>query len=316
MKQYLVLDFGGTFTKYALMDETGAVLRRGKVASACGSMEQMLASVAPLREQFAGQYEGVAVSMPGRINTRTGIAHTGGYFTFVHDTPVQRKLEEVFGVPATIANDGKCAANAEAWSGALADVEDGVVIVLGTGTGGGIVLGHQVRLGCACGAGELSFLAADLLTLQDGIPSLDVNFRSVWADTMSANGLLKLYGVQKGHDGPLPGVDGLAFFAAYDSGEPEAAAALEAFGRYAAAGIYSMQAVLDVQRIAIGGGISARPEVTQVIRQSLDRQYEVMPFTAFGKPEVVTCRYGSDANLIGALAFHLERTGAALYPKD
>lgn len=310
MKQYLVLDFGGTYTKYALMDATGGVLQRGKIASACGSLEQMLASVAPLKERFAGQFEGVAVSMPGRIDTRRGVAYTGGFFMFIHDTPMQQRLEELFGVPATIANDGKCAAGAEAWSGALADVEDGVVIVLGTGTGGGVVLNHRVRMGCACGAGELSFLAADLRALQDGIPSLDVNFSSIWADTMSAGGLLKLYGKKKGHEGALPGVDGLAFFAAYDSGEPEAAAALEEFGRYAAAGIYSLQAVLDVQRIAIGGGISARPEVTQIIRQCLDRQYEGIPFTAFGKPEVVTCQYGSDANLIGALSLHLERIGA------
>ena len=73
MKQYLVLDFGGTYTKYALMDENGAFLERGKVDSRCEDLDRMLASVAPLKEQFAGQFEGVAVSMPGRIDTANGV---------------------------------------------------------------------------------------------------------------------------------------------------------------------------------------------------------------------------------------------------
>ena len=120
MKQYLVLDFGGTYTKYALMDENGAFLEKGKVDSRCEDLDRMLASVAPLKEQFAGQYEGVAVSMPGRIDTANGIAYTGGMFKFIRETPMGAELETLFGVPVTIANDGKCAASAEAWSGALA----------------------------------------------------------------------------------------------------------------------------------------------------------------------------------------------------
>lgn len=306
-KNYLALDFGGTFTKYALMDEDGAFLHQGKVSSDCSGKEAMLASVAPLKEQFKGRFAGVAASMPGRIDTAHGIACTGGSFAFIKDLPMEALLEELFEAPATIANDGKCAASAEAWNGALADVEDGVVIVLGTGTGGGVVLDHRVRMGHTFGAGELSFLGVDLGQLSDGIQRVGQGMDAVWANYMSASGLLRLYGKEKGQDGAIPGVDGLAFFAAYDRGEPEAKAALETFGRYAAAGIYSMQAVLDVQRIAIGGGISARPEIVETIRQSVERQFAAIPFTAFGKPEIVACRHGNDANLIGALSFHLGR---------
>lgn len=307
MKQYLVLDFGGTFTKYALMDGESNVISHGKVKSECASFEEMLSPLAQLREELAGQFEGVAVSMPGRIDTKNGIAHTGGFFTFMNHTPVQKRMEEVFGVPVTIANDGKCAASAEAWNGALADVADGVVIVLGTGTGGGIVLDHKVRMGHTFGAGELSLFGADLNRLTWGVPSLGVNMEAIWADYMSASGLLRLYGLRKGLEGPVPGVDGIAFFEAYDNGEAEAAAALEDFGKMAAAGIYSVQSVLDVERFAIGGGISARPEITETIKRAVDRQFESIPFTPFGKPEVVQCCHGNDANLIGALAFHLDR---------
>lgn len=311
MNHYLALDMGGTFTKYALMDEEGKFLQQGKEPSDFTSLDGMLRVLCGIGDRFRHEFAGVAVSMPGRIDTARGIAHTGGYFTFVHQTPMAELLQQHLGVPATIANDGKCAASAEAWTGALADVQDGVVIVLGTGTGGGIVLNGQVRMGYSFGAGELSCLSTDFGRLPYGVPNVDTNMESLWAGYMSATGLLRLYSRQKALTGTQPALDGFAFFRAYDAKEPEAVAALAEFGRYAAAGIYSLQSVLDVQRIAIGGGISARPEVTQTIRAAVDRQFEVVPITPFAKPEIVCCRYGNDANLIGALSFYLKRQRSA-----
>lgn len=172
------------------------------------------------------------------------------------------------------------------------------------------MLGGHVRMGCTFGAGEFSFLGADLGRLSEGLVKDGPYREAVWVDYMSATGLLRLYGRQKGAAGALPDMDGIGFFEAYDRGEPEAAAALDQFGRYAAAGIYSIQAVVDVQRFAIGGGISARPEVTAKIRDCVDCQFAAVPFSAFGKPEIVQCRYGNHANLIGALWFHLQRTAS------
>lgn len=70
-----------------------------------------------------------------------------------------------------------------------------------------------------------------------------------------------------------------------------------------------MEVFPDGTAYNIDGGISARPEVTETIRRCVDRQFELIPFTSFSKPEIVPCRHGNDANLIGALAFHLQRTG-------
>ena len=131
MAQYLVLDIGGTFIKYAIMDDKANFIEQGKVPAHTGSEEDMLASLADVREAVgAHDYEGVAISMPGRIDTAKGWAYTGGAFTWLHDYPAAEKYGAVFGKPCTIANDGKCAAIAESWSGALAAVDSGAVIVL------------------------------------------------------------------------------------------------------------------------------------------------------------------------------------------
>ena len=216
-------------------------------------------------------------------------------------------LEQRLGRPVCAANDAKCAANAEAWTGALADVPNGAVLVLGTGTGGAIVLNHQIWMGNTFAAGELSFLPTRFQgithSLRENAPE---GWRSLWGSYASATGLLRAYAARKGIS--PEGLDGLQFFAAYDAGEPEAAAALEDLrgddgGRHLCGPIVAGPGPVWPS----AGGISARPEVTDIIRTKLDEIYAGIPFTAFGKPEIVRFRYGNDANLIGALRFLLHK---------
>ena len=306
MKRYLALDMGGTFIKYALMEPQGEIAASGKVPSPLDSMEHLLEVLRGIGQQFQGAYAGVAVSMPGRIDTKRGIAHTGGMFTYIRDTPVGQLFAACLGQPVCAANDAKCAASAELWSGALQGVSNGAVVVLGTGTGGGVVLDGKVWMGTTFAAGELSVLPVRFAGLAGmGKVSHDLDTDLLWAHYASATGLLHQYAIRKGVD--PAGLDGLQFFAAYDAGEKEAVEALDTFGEMTAAGIYAVQSVLDLERYAIGGGISARPEVTDIIREKLGQLYDAIFFTPFGKPEVVHCKYGNDANLLGALRFFLEQ---------
>ena len=141
MKQYLLIDIGGTFIKYSLADEQARKISGGKVPTPLTNMDDLLAVIEGFAASLQGQFVGCAISMPGRIDTRTGIAHTGGMLSaFMWEQPFAAQVEARLGVPVTIANDGKCAAAAEGWTGALAGVENGLVLVLGTGIGGGIIL--------------------------------------------------------------------------------------------------------------------------------------------------------------------------------
>lgn len=301
-QQYLVLDIGGTFIKYALMDDKGGFIEQGKVLADTTCEEAMLASLGVLEAKMSvHEYEGVAISMPGRIDTAAGIAHTGGAFTWVHDYPAAEKYGAVFGKPCTIANDGKCAASAENWIGALSDVNSGAVLVLGTGIGGGIVINNQVWMGASGGAGELSAFITDHAGAKNGLGWGNIGI--MWAAHISAGSITGKYGALKG----IEKADGIMLFDAYEAGDPVAQDVLKTFGEEAAAGIASLQSVIDVERYAIGGGISARPETTQIIADAVDALFDPhVDFLPYGKPEIVTCKFGNEANLIGALAFHLQ----------
>ena len=304
MAQYLVLDIGGTFIKYAIMDDEGQFIEQGKVPAVTDSEEGTLGALADVREAVAAyDYEGVAISMPGRIDTAKGIAHTGGAFQWVHDYPAAEKYGAVFGKPCTVANDGKCAASAENWIGALSDVNSGAVLVLGTGIGGGIVINKQVWMGATGGAGELSAFITDHEGVKNGLGWGNIGI--MWAAHISAGSITGKYAALKG----LDHADGIMLFDAYDAGDPIAKDVLKVFGEEAAAGICSLQSVLDLERYAIGGGISARPETTQIIKDAVDALFDpYLDFLPYGKPEIVTCKFGNEANLIGALAFHLGQT--------
>lgn len=304
MKQYYVMDMGGTYVKYALMNENYEILEQGKYPSVLSDLDSFLQSVDENIEEYKGQFEGIAVSMPGRIDTEKGIAYSGGAFTFFESTPFAQILEERYGVPVTLGNDGKCAAKAEAERGALKDVSNGAVMIIGTGIGGGIVLDHKVLMGTQSAAGEFSYIVSDFEGFSASSFKDFSSFRSSWSNGCSSTGLIRDYALRKGEDPSK--YNGISFFEAYDNGDPDAIAALDHFGKLTASGIFCLQSILDLQRVAIGGGISARKEVTDVIRDNLIPHFD-MPFIPFGVPEIVTCEFGNDANLLGALGFHLER---------
>lgn len=314
MKKYLVLDVGGTYTKYALMNENGKFLEKGKLPSNYKSKTEVVDSLVDLCKKYEDIIDSIAISLPGRIDTDKGIAHTLGVYMFVKDFPIVAKLNEHLDVPITIANDAKCAAKAEAWSGALLDVKDGVVIVLGTGTGGGVILDGKVRMGNSFGSGELSHIVSNFekLANMEEISILGADktgqLSPFMASSFSTTGLINIYKDEMLKSGKvIADVNGIEFFEAYDNNEEEAIKALDRFGSLAATGIYTIQSILDVEKIAIGGGISERKEVTEIIRKHVDKLWGKIPFIPFSKPEVVTCKYRNDANLIGALSIHLDR---------
>lgn len=315
MKQYLLIDIGGTFIKYSLTDAHAQKVSGGKVPTPLTGMDDLLAAIEGFAAPWKGQFEGCAVSMPGRIDTKRGIAHTGGILSgFMWEQPFAALLEQQLGVPVTIANDGKCAAAAEAWTGSLAGVDNGLVLVLGTGIGGGIILNGKVYMGLHSAAGEVSNLVTELGSMEGDDFRFDVIGKvaesPVWAGKASASGLIAAYAAEKQLPAHGPQPTGEEIFAAYAAGEPEACRALKKFARRVALGIIGLQSVLDVERVAIGGGISAADALLPAIQTELDDLFARCPVFPMLEPELVRCRYGNDANMIGALKLFFERNPA------
>lgn len=117
MREYLVLDIGGTFIKYAMMDEKANILEKGKVPSPTQDSGQFFRVIEDIARPYQGRFHGTAVSVPGCIDRKRGIAITGGAFSFLQNTSLADLLQKRLGVPVTLANDAHCAAWAEVSAG-------------------------------------------------------------------------------------------------------------------------------------------------------------------------------------------------------
>ena len=297
MKKYLVLDIGGSAIKYAKMDEEATILEKGSVKTPLDKVESLIEVIGSLYDQYQDEVEGIAISMPGVLDVERGYAYSGGFLRYNTDVEIVKLIQERCPVKVTIENDGKCAALAEGWRGSLQDVNDAIVIVLGTGIGGGVVINRKVHKGSSSFAGEFSSMRLNNQKLDDG--------EYTWGFSGGARQLSSKVAEVKQLNPDE--VDGYFIFEKANEGDEEVLAILDEFTKQIAAQIVNLQCVIDPQRVAIGGGISAQPLLLEYIRKNVDSFSD-----NFGnyKPgvQVVPCTFRNDSNLIGALYHYLTYT--------
>ena len=290
MKKYLAIDLGGTAIKYGVVDEDLNFSVHGKIDAVTDSQESFVSDIRKLYNQFGEGTEGVCISMPGVIDRKKGFAHTGGAYKWVSKLPIANILSDELGVPVTICNDAKAAALAEIGYGNLQLVTNGVCIILGTGIGGAVVVNGNLVDGTHFSSGEFSFIR--------GHVDDRTNRRDIFAVT---NGVPGFKAFMKKATG-LDEIDGLkAFKMIKEEHNEDALNGVKEFCAYLAHHIYNLQAILDAERILIGGGISNEPMFIELVREAVDDVFENAWVPVIPKPEVMVCKFQADANLIGAV---------------
>ncbi|MBR3312295.1 MAG: ROK family protein [Solobacterium sp.] len=300
MKSYLVFDWGGTFIKYARMNEDAEILDKGKIPSPKKSdtKEIFYETIDQIVADFPGKPDGIAISSPGIIDSTKGEIQVIGSFPYLNNAWVKKELEERYQIPVSIENDGKSAALAELWKGNLHDVRDGAVVVIGTGIGGGIILDGKLRRGQHFFAGEYS-----AVNLNAYSPEEDDSY---WG-ALGHRGLSKEVAKRTGENHEE--LDGVEVFRRINAGDAAAQEALRAYCDRFALELFNLNIVLDLSRICIGGGISVQPKLLEYLKDSIEglkqKHPDIVSGTALPLPEVAVCRFYNDANLIGALYHHL-----------
>ena len=284
----LAIDIGGTFIKYARMTESMEILTRGRIPTPQSGRDELIDALASLYGEEP--VDGIAISLPGIIDTEKGKIIMGGALRYNDGFNLRSALQERCPVPISMENDAKCAALAEATDGSLKDVPNGMVLVFGTMIGGALIQNHQLYRGSHFSAGEVSYLITD----RAGIPTPD----GVWGNRCGVPRLCRLYAQAKNL--PEKEVNGEIVFNAINAGEPEAEECLRVYAYEIAVQIFNLQNLYDPDRFAIGGGISTQPVFIKAIRDSLKQLYAACPYEV-RQAEAVTCKYNNDANLYGAM---------------
>lgn len=294
MKKYLVLDIGGTTIKYALMNCKAEILQKNEIPTPLDCLDDLVKTITQLYEEVKNNISGIAISMPGIIEPQTGFCYTGGALKYIKNINLAHILEKHLSVPVSIGNDAKCAANAEIGFGNLKDVDDAVVIILGTAIGGCLVKDHKVIYGKNLMAGEFSFIQVN------GLES-HFDFSNTWANY---NGVQALLNIVQNTLETNKIYSGKEIFEMANNGNKKVLEAIRIFARRIAFQILNLQAIFDPERFVIGGGISAQSLLIEMINSEIELLIEQCP-VYFPVPHIKACKYRNDSNLIGALYQHI-----------
>ncbi|WP_270934210.1 ROK family protein, partial [Falsiroseomonas oryzae] len=151
----LGIDLGGTKIEVVALDATGAVRLRRRVATP-GDYAGTIAAIGELVEGAEAELGGrgsLGVGIPGSENPATRLIR-GANSTFLNGRPLGADLEARLGRPVRLSNDANCLAMSEAADGAGAGHGTVFAVILGTGVGGGVVVGGRLLEGRNRVAGE------------------------------------------------------------------------------------------------------------------------------------------------------------------
>ena len=249
------IDLGGTKIAAAALDPAGKVGAERRIATPVNSYDGTVAAIAGLvaaLEDEIGARASVGIGIPGTIVAETGRVKNANS-TWLIGRPLARDVEAALGRPVRFANDANCFALSEAVDGAAAGCASVFGVILGTGVGGGVVIGGRLLVGANAIAGEWGHnpLPAPRPDELPGPPCYCG--RSGCIETfLSGSGLAADHRRHGGAD-----LAGPQIAAGAAAGDPDCRATLERYAERLARALASVINLLDPEAIVLGGGLSA-----------------------------------------------------------
>jgi len=288
------IDLGGTKIEGVALADDGRELDRRRIAAPRGSYEPSIRAIVDLVgaiEAATKQAGSIGIGIPGATSPATGLIKNANS-TWLIGHPLAGDLSKALSRPVRLANDANCFALSEATDGAAAGAAVVFGVIIGTGTGGGLVVNGQLVVGANAIAGEWGHnpLPAAEDDERPGPPCYCG--RSGCIETfLSGPALARDYIALGGDDLSAADVASRA-----ERGDPRAVACLERYERRFARAIASIINVVDPDMIVLGGGLS-----------NIERLYERVPelwgphiFSDHVTTRLVRARHGDASGVRGA----------------
>jgi len=289
------VDLGGTKIRAGRFDAEGNVIARHEEPTPTDSQEVLLrVLLAAVETVLSDEVAAIGFGVPSVVDTRSGIA-LGSINIPLADVAVGRVATERFGLPAAVENDANVAALAEWKRGAGRGADDLLLLTLGTGVGGGVVLGRRLFRGWA----ELGHI----VVVADGPPCQGNctgrgHLESVASGNAADRAAAQLWG---------EGATAEQLVDRAEDGDEAAIAALRTMGRLLGAGIGSLVNAFGAHLVIVGGGFGLAA-AGFLLEPALDvaRREALVPAKGL---RIVEAELGADAGLIGAGLLAFEALG-------
>ena len=295
----LVFDVGGTQIKYGLVENGTKITEKGTVDTPETSYDDFLKLVKDVYRRYENEVSGIAMSLPGSVDVENGICGNNAGMRYPHDPHIAETLKQICDCNVVLENDGKAAAIAEYSYGNIKGCQNAAVFLIGTGVGGGLIINNKIVRGPHNMAGEFSFVNTDSQNYND--------VSQIMGHQCSTTYLLNRYNELSKNEEKI---DGMEFFQRLPE-DTNAQKALDDLSFNIAYQLHNLYWLLDLEKVAIGGGISRQAIVIEKIKEKFAEIKEQSFTGQIGMParlEVVPCLFSNDANLIGAYQTFLDQT--------
>ncbi|GAB96936.1 glucokinase [Kineosphaera limosa] len=303
------IDIGGTKISAGVVDEHGTILLSERSETPAKEPDAIVATASSLVRRLRAQhdFEAVGVACAGMVDAERSMVRFAPNIAW-RDAPMKAMLEEQIELPVVIENDANAAAWGEFLYGPAREVNDMVLITIGTGVGGGVVFDGQLMRGAFGIAGELGHLR-----VVPGGHLCGCGNRGCWEQYASGNALVRdgrelmrtapglAAGLAEASGGSPKKLKGPDITKAAQSGDAASIELLQDLGRWIGEGAASIAAILDPSMFVLGGGVAEAGDLLLEPAQSAYRRN----LSGRGyRPEATwaLAHLGNDAGVIGAAA--------------
>jgi glucokinase len=284
------IDVGGTKILAGVVERDGSVLRSERRDTPTDSTEAFLVGLAgavdALRDDSVAA---VGIGIPSTVDQRTGTSVFAVHVP-LRGTPLRDRAEQYLGLPVAIDNDANCAAVAEWTIGAGRGTQHMVMLTLGTGIGGGLILGGRLYRGSSGAAAELGHMVLDFDGPQcRGFCTGLGHFEAFVSGSAATELGQKLFG---------PDAGSKELVAAARDGDEGALRGLAEIGRKLGSGLATLVNVFDPELIVLGGGFGEAFDL--LVEPALETMRRDALPPGRDRVRVVPAELGEQAGMVGA----------------
>ena len=248
------VDLGGTKTEIAVLDAAGEIIYRHRIPTPRGDYNAAIETIAELINQAENHISAeasVGIATPGAISPASGLIKNANS-TVLNGHSFDKDLSERLGRQIRIANDADCFALSEAVDGAGANAPTVFGVIVGTGTGGGVVVNQKLLSGPNVIAGEWGHNPLPWPRMDELPGHLCYCGQHACIETfLSGPGMARLYEAQ--YRQPLTAKE---IVENAEQGDDKAEAYLQLYEDRMARALASIINVIDPHIIVLGGGLS------------------------------------------------------------
>ncbi len=298
------VDIGGTTVKIGLFSVDGVLLDKWEITTRTDEggkhiLNDIAESVEDkMTEKLIDKADvaGIGMGVPGPVKEDGTVLRCVNLGWGVFN--VAEEMEKIIGLPVKAGNDANMAALGEMWQGGGKGYKDIVMVTLGTGVGGGIILGGKMLSGVNGAGGEIGHIQVNT----DETEVCGCGKKGCLEQYTSATGIVRSANIALSNtDKPsslrnVQYVSAKEVFDAAKNGDELASQLVENHGKCLGKALAQVACVVDPEVFVIGGGVSRAGEI---IINTTEKYFQENAFHACKKTKFTLATLGNDAGMYG-----------------